>query len=134
VVIIAGVRCPVWRMMACASAPASTAAVTNPARSECPPSRVGSYPAAAARRCTIAVTAGPDSRPGRIRPVLCRVRNAGSPLPPSASAAAERQRWVLGSSASTARITAIRPPAAAAVTTARQRAQTHGPQVATSSP
>ena len=77
---VTGLRCPFWRMMACASAPARKASVTKPDRSECPPRRcvwAGVNPAWSARRLIISFTACPVIADARIAPVACTDRNNG---------------------------------------------------------
>jgi len=77
---ITGERCPVCRMIECASAPCRKASVTNPARSECPPSFstwAGVNPAAAARRWIISAIASPNIALAPMAPVLCTAGNNG---------------------------------------------------------
>src|SRR5664279_6162415 len=67
-------------MIACASAPARKASVTNPARSECPPSLstwAGVNPAADARRWIISAIASPGHRPAADRAGLVHRRKQG---------------------------------------------------------
>jgi hypothetical protein len=75
-------------MIACASAPARNAPVTNPDRIECPRDNAtcaGVYPAAAARRLIIAATASPDIASTPIAPVRCTDRKNGRLSPPGSS-------------------------------------------------
>ena len=79
---MAGERCPVWRMMAWASAPARKASVTKPDRSECPPMSwvwAGVNPAWSARRLIISLTASPDIARAPMAPVLCTAGNNTRP-------------------------------------------------------